>query len=102
MKSKPTTWMMVLLVVLASLATTRANATTSGTTAIRVEAASAAKLDSSGVASTTDINYGSFRWLVLDDLQLDKLTASGVKYTIVNDAGLVQVMDYRFDPLEDG
>ncbi|HSN53296.1 MAG TPA: S8 family serine peptidase, partial [Candidatus Sulfomarinibacteraceae bacterium] len=72
------------------------------TTAVRIPAAQVASYESLGIVALDDLDYGSFRWLILDETQLDRLAAAGVAHTVVEDAGTVQVMGFRFDPLAEG
>ncbi|HSL16482.1 MAG TPA: S8 family serine peptidase [Methylomirabilota bacterium] len=72
------------------------------TTAVRIPASQVASYESLGIVALDDIDYGSFRWLILDETQLDRLAAAGVTHTVVEDAGTVQVMGFRFDPLAEG
>ncbi len=72
------------------------------THAIRVPATAAAQLGSLGIQARLDLDYGSFRWLVLDDDAFQLLEAAGVPHTYMPDAGTVQVQGYRFDPVDDG
>jgi hypothetical protein len=73
-----------------------------GTTAIRIEAEDTAALDGLGLVPATDVDYGSFRWLRINDAQLQVLDQSGVKFTVLPEAGTVRVMGYRFDPVTEG
>ena len=73
-----------------------------GTTAIRVEAEETGALESLGVVPATDVDYGSFRWLRVNEAQLQSLGQAGVKFTILPDADTVSVMGYQFDPVVDG
>jgi subtilisin family serine protease len=54
------------------------------------------------LASATDLDYGSFRWLELGDADYQRLVDSGVAFTEMADAHTVQVLGYRFDPLAQG
>jgi len=102
MKSKPTTSLVVAFVALMATAVSPTTAVASGAATIRIDASSAAAYDGLGIQATTDVDYGSFRWLVVNELQLAEIARSGVKYTTVDDAGTIQVMGYRFDPLAEG
>ena len=73
-----------------------------GLTAIRIDASEAGRFDQLGIASATDIDYGSFRWVRVNDLQLQALSEGGVKFTTLADADIVRVMGYSFDPVEEG
>lgn len=73
-----------------------------GTTAIRIEVEDAAALDGLAIPTATDIDYGSFRWLRVNEAQLQSLGESGVKFTVLPDADIVRVMGYQFDPIVDG
>ena len=74
----------------------------SPTQAVRVPAEAAGELNRLGLQPLVDLDYGSFRWLELPAAQLDRLVAAGVPFTVVEGAGTVQVLDYRFDPIHDG
>jgi subtilisin family serine protease len=70
------------------------------THAVRVPAD--APLHQAGIHATHNLDYGTFRWIVLDDANMQRLNQSGLAFTKVHDAGTLQVQDYRFDPVEDG
>jgi hypothetical protein len=99
MSFKPANLALVLLAALALIATVPAAA---ATTAIRVDAADMGAVDGLGLDPAAVVDYGSFSWLVVTEPQLQALTARGVTFTTVEDAGVVQVLGFRFDPLEDG
>ncbi len=71
-------------------------------TVIRVGAEDGQTLDGLGISPATDVNYGSFRWLRVSDLELQTLVRSGVKFTSVADADTVRVIGYSFDPIAEG
>ena len=48
------------------------------------------------------VDYGSFQWLELGQADYDRLVASGVSFTLVTDAGTVQIVSYKFDPVVSG
>jgi hypothetical protein len=73
-----------------------------GTHALRVPAADADAVYGLGVHPTHDLDYGSFRWLVVDDAALARIEAAAVPFTEVVGAMTVQVQDYTFDPILDG
>ncbi len=52
-----------------------------------------------GIEAQHDLDYGSFRWLVVDDSQLARMRNVRLPMTEVNDAGIVQVQGFRFDPV---
>lgn len=47
-------------------------------------------------------DYGSFHWLEVNQADFASLTSSDLPVTWQQDAGLLQVTRYRFDPLADG
>lgn len=68
--------------------------------AVRVPAG--ADLSALELDARTDLDYGSFRWLELDAAAAQRLADSGQRFEPVPEAGVVRVLDYRFDPLADG
>jgi hypothetical protein len=47
-------------------------------------------------------DYGSFLWLQMDAGDMERLLAAGALLTEVPDAGLISVLEYRFDPVSQG
>jgi len=47
-------------------------------------------------------DYGSYYWLELDEAQYRQLRQSGVHFEEYPDHGIVEISNYRFDPLIDG
>ncbi len=52
-----------------------------------------------GLSPQAAINYGSFRWLELNAADLARLRASGLPFTLDEEAGQVRVREFVFDPL---
>ncbi len=52
-----------------------------------------------GVRIVRDLDYGSFRWLVLEESDLDRLAASGIDCEPERSALEVRIAGRRFDPL---
>jgi len=73
-----------------------------GTHALRVPAADADAVYGLGIRPQHDLDYGSFRWLVVDEASLARIEAAGVPYTEVEGALTVQVQAFVFDPVFDG
>ena len=86
----------------AALGAAVALAAPAGTHALRVPAADADAVYGLGVQPQHDLDYGSFRWLVVDDAALARIEAAGVPHTEVEGAMTVQVQGYTFDPILDG
>ncbi len=87
----------VTITVLATFASPVASA---GNHAVRVPTRAAEGLPGLGIQTQIDLDYGSFRWLVVDDEGLLALQQSAVNFTLVPDAGTVQVQEFRFDPAD--
>ena len=85
-----------------SIVATVALAAPAATHALRVPAADAGAVYGLGVQPMHDLDYGSFRWLVVDDAALARIEAAGVPFTEVEGAMTVQVQGYTFDPILDG
>ncbi|MEW5985309.1 MAG: S8 family serine peptidase [Chloroflexota bacterium] len=66
---------------------------------VRVPTGSAAQLDALDLQPRLSLDYGSFQWLELSAGDVARLAASHVPYTAEPEAGKVQVLGYRFDPL---
>ncbi len=92
--------MLALLVVLPAGAAPPA--TTGGSHFVRIPDFAVSEVTALGLSPQTAINYGSFRWLQLNAADLDRLRASGLPFTVDEDAGKVQVRDFVFDPLAVG
>ena len=55
-----------------------------------------------GLRPEAALSYGAFDWLVLDEANFARLSASPVAFDLIPQAGVVQVTGYRFDPLVEG
>jgi len=55
-----------------------------------------------GLKPILELDYSSFRWYKLSDVDFTSLSVGEVPFTSVADAGTVSVMDFRFDPLVSG
>ena len=82
--------------------TAAALAAPTGTHALRVPAGDADAVYGLGIRPLHDLDYGGFRWLVVDDAALARIEASSVAFTEVEGAMTVQVQGYVFDPILDG
>jgi hypothetical protein len=72
------------------------------THALRVLAADADAVYGLGVRPQHDLDYGGFRWLVVDDAALSRIETAGIPFTEVEGAMTVQVQGFVFDPILDG
>ena len=88
--------------VVAALGAAVALAAPAATHALRVPAAEAGAVYGLGVRPMHDLDYGSFRWLVVDDAALARIEAGGVPFTEAEGAMTVQVQGFVFDPILDG
>ncbi|HOC41663.1 MAG TPA: S8 family serine peptidase [Thermoanaerobaculales bacterium] len=100
-RDRRTIWMICVTLAVAA-ASTVAPAALAGSHALRLPAADADAVYSLGVRPLHDLDYGSFRWLVVDDISLDRIEAAGVPHDKVEDATTVQVQGFVFDPVADG
>ncbi len=75
---------------------------TAGSHALRIPAGEAEAVYGLGLQPLHDLDYGSFRWLVVDDAALARIEAAGIPHTEVAGAMTVQVQGFRFDPVTDG
>jgi subtilisin family serine protease len=91
-------WRSAVFSMLSALAL---SAHAAATTAVRVDARDAALLATLALDAKTQIDYGSFQWLKLDDAALAKLSGAGVRFVRVEDANQIQIGTRRFDPLND-
>ncbi|MBK9091802.1 MAG: S8 family serine peptidase [Anaerolineae bacterium] len=69
---------------------------------VRISDFAVSEVTALGLSPQAAINYGSFRWLQLNAADLARLRASGLPFTVDEDAGKVQVRDFVFDPLAVG
>ena len=69
---------------------------------VRLPAAASEALPGLDLAPRFAAAYGGFRWLELDEDDYRRLLASGLPFTEDEEAGSVQIVRYRFDPLVDG
>jgi hypothetical protein len=69
---------------------------------VRLPAAASEALPGLDLAPRFAAAYGGFRWLELDEDDYRRLLASGLPFTEDAEAGSVQIVRYRFDPLVDG
>jgi hypothetical protein len=93
---------MCIALAVVALAAATVSAAAPATHAIRVPAQAADALAAIGIQARHDLDYGSFRWLVVDDATLARIDAAGVPHTEVAGAGTVQVQGFRFDPIAGG
>ncbi|MCL4267327.1 MAG: S8 family serine peptidase, partial [Anaerolineae bacterium] len=98
---------LVLALLLAIVATTSyaasaTNQPSGGSHFVRIPAAAQTELAQLRLNPAVALDYGSFLWLELNDADLAALTASGISFTAVPDAGQVQIVGHRFDPVADG
>ena len=92
----------LILMMLSSNFTALTAAPRSGSHFVRLPAAQAVNLINLGLTPNLNLDYGSFTWLELNDVDFAKLSTSGLIFTEDQSAGQVQVWNYRFDPLKDG
>ena len=69
---------------------------------VRLPAGQVDRLAELGIVPVRNLDYGSFHWLELEDGDLQRLEGAGLGTELVRDTGIVQVLDYRFDPRIDG
>lgn len=72
------------------------------TVTVRVDTSQGLDASALGLSPGLDIDYGSYRWLTLSTVEVERLRLSGVPFAIQTDAHTVRVPGYSFDPLRDG
>ena len=97
-----TIWKLCVVFAVAIAGAAVAVAAPAATHALRIPAADAGAVYGLDVQPMHDLDYGSFRWLVVDDAALASIEAAGVPFTEVEGAMTVQVQGYVFDPILDG
>ncbi|MBL1129252.1 MAG: hypothetical protein D8M54_12185, partial [Chloroflexi bacterium] len=98
---------LVLALFLAILATTSYSAraatqSSGGSHFVSIPTTAQADFSRLQLSPTISLDYGSFLWLELNDIDLATLAASGLPFTAVPEAGQVQIVGYRFDPMSEG
>ncbi|MBX3061012.1 MAG: S8 family serine peptidase, partial [Anaerolineae bacterium] len=98
---------LVLALFLAILAATSYSAraatqSSGGSHFVRIPTTAQADFSRLRLSPTISLAYDSFLWLELNDTDLATLAASGIPFTAVPEAGQVQIVAYRFDPISEG
>lgn len=69
---------------------------------VRIPDSAASAVTGLDLSPQAAINYGSFRWLQLNATDFARLRASGLPFTLDEEAGQVRVRDFVFDPVVAG
>jgi serine protease AprX len=66
---------------------------------VRLEAAAARRAAETGLLPGQTLDYGTFRWAVLSDAEVERLSAAGVPYETEPDTFTLRLGEQSFDPL---